>query len=71
MKQDTALQISLLMLDVTKKLNESIVLVASEGNSNETEYFKKVVGRIMGDLFIEIMKPIYEEHSDLKPPGLR
>lgn len=71
MKKETAQQISTLMLDVTEKLNESIVLAASDGNPDEAEYFKKTVGRIMGDLFIEIMRPIYKEHPDLKPPGLK
>lgn len=71
MKKETAREISSLMLELSGKLNESIVLVASDGNADETEYYKKTVGRIMGDLFVEIMRPIYKEYPDLKPHGLR
>ena len=29
------------------------------------------VGQIIGEMFVEIMNPIYAEHPDLKPPQLR
>jgi hypothetical protein len=71
MKKETAQQISLLMLEFSAKLNESVELVAAEGDANDTKYYKTIVGKLMGEMLIEIMNPIYKEHPDLKPPQLR
>jgi hypothetical protein len=71
MKRKVAENISQLMLEFSERLNESILLVQDEGNLEDTLYYKKVIAKIMGEMLIEILNPIYSEHPDLKPFGLK
>ena len=71
MKKETAKQVVSILLESSSKLEESLRLVASEGNADDTAYYRKIVAIIMGEMFVELMRPIFKEHPDLKPPGLK
>ena len=71
MKKDVAQQISSLMLEFGAKLDSSVELVVANGSAVEALRYKRAVGKILGEMLVEIMNPIYAEHPDLKPPQLR
>ncbi len=71
MKKEIAQQISSLMLEYGAKLDGSVALVMANGSAEEALRYGRAVGQIMGEMFVEIMNPIYAEHPDLKPPQLR
>jgi hypothetical protein len=71
MKKEIAQQISSLMLEYGAKLDSSVELVMANGSVEAALRYKRAVGKIMGEMLVEIMNPIYAEHPDLKPPQLR
>ena len=70
-KKETACQVSALLLEFSGKLDNSVALVASDGKADETAYYKRIVGKIMGEMFVEVRRPLYSEHPELKPPELK
>jgi hypothetical protein len=34
-------------------------------------HYRRIAGKLMGEILIEILNPIYAAHPDLTPPGLR
>ena len=71
MRKEIAQEISSLMLEYGAKLDSSVALVMANGSAEEAQRYRRAVGKIMGEMLIEIMNPIYAEHPDLKPPQLR
>lgn len=69
MDKPLARSISDLMLDVTARLDTSLATVQERGSPEEFERYRDAVGRILGEILLEVLNPIYAEHPDLKPPG--
>lgn len=68
--KDVAETISLLMLDIGSRIDESISLVKEHCSDTEFDMYRKAAGKVMGEMLISIMNPIYKEHPDLKPREL-
>lgn len=63
-----------LMQDAQKAsgiLNNSIFAVMETGSEDEVKRYKRAVGRIMGEIWSEILSPIWHAHPDLMPPEMR
>jgi hypothetical protein len=65
-----ARQVSDLMVEISGRLNNSIVTVEEKCPSEEFEAYRRAVGAIMGEILLEVMNPLYKEHPTLKPSGL-
>jgi hypothetical protein len=65
-----AAKISELMLDIGKRLDASILLVMQNCSPQEFNAYRTVVGRLMGEILLEILNPLYSQHTSLKPPEL-
>ena len=65
----TAGQISKTMLEVSSKIDESIALVRANCQDHEFQEYRKAAGRILGEILLEVLNPLYKQHSALKPPG--
>jgi hypothetical protein len=68
--REIAEKISALMLQLGAEIDNSIALV--KGNCTEEEFvtYRKGAGKVMADILLEIMNPIYDVHPDLKPREL-
>ena len=71
MQKDTARQLTSIMLECCKKLDESIALVMTACTGEESMRFRRAAGKIMGHIFVEILDPIYREHPELEPEELK
>lgn len=71
MEKDTAKQLIGMMLECSKKLDDSIVLLTETTTGDESMKLRRAAGKIMGHIFVEILDPIYREHPDLEPEELR
>lgn len=71
MKRETARIIVDLMRDITSRMNDSIFLVMEAGDDDEVHRYKHAIGRAMGEIMLEIEKPIFEQYPDLTPIDLR
>ncbi|HVZ29803.1 MAG TPA: hypothetical protein VG839_05380 [Asticcacaulis sp.] len=70
MNKELSRQVSDAMLDVSAKLNASIGLVQEHTDDKAFNAYRLKIGTIMADIYSEILRPIYQEHPDLKPPEL-
>lgn len=68
--KEVAEKISLLMLEFGSRIDESLVVVRQQCGDDEFNNYRKAVGKVMGEMLIGIMNPIYKEHPDLKPKEL-
>jgi hypothetical protein len=69
--EDVARQVSDLMLDYNSRLNASLILVRDRGSPEQFVSYRRAVAKIMTDMLLDIMNPLYARHPNLKPPGLK
>lgn len=65
-----ARRISDLMLSIGQELDGSVVSVEAAGSRNELLAYRRAVGRIMGEILMEVLNPLYDRHPTLRPEGL-
>lgn len=65
-----ALEISDRVLEVNHLLNEIVSLAQGGCSPEELSALKLAVGRVLGELLVEIVNPLYQAHPELKPDGL-
>jgi hypothetical protein len=66
----TATQVLAITREAAKLLNDSVIVVMKNCEYEEFHRFRRHVGKCMGELYIEINKPIYEQHPELVPEEL-
>jgi hypothetical protein len=76
MQKEIAKQVTVIMLDCCKKLEESIDLVSNASRDDEQEKkelmdFRSAIGKIMGHIFVDVLHPIYQRHPELEPEELK
>ena len=69
--EEVAKEISKLMLEYGARLNTSVALVKDRCTAEELRAYRMAVGKVMGDMLLEIMNPLYARHPDLKPGELK
>jgi len=71
MKPQTAAAITKLMLDVSAQLDASVKLVMDDGDAAEFGAYRNCVGNIMGQIYCDILTPIFKQYPQLRPAELR
>jgi len=66
-----AREVSDLMVEFSGRLNASIALVRDHGSPEEFRVYREAVAKILVDMLVEVMNPLYARHPSLKPPGLK
>ena len=67
MDRATAAKVESVMRTISAQINETIRLVMDECEQDEFESYRKVAGQLMGEIFCDVLSPIYEAHPDLTP----
>lgn len=70
MDRRTAQQIAELMLRVSSWIDQSTALVEDQSPGESAEKYKQAAGRVMGDILLEVLNPLYAEHPELRPTAL-
>jgi hypothetical protein len=65
-----AREVSKLMLEFGAELDATLVKVQSECSTQEFTQYRTAVGKVMGEMLLEIMNPLYDAHPNLKPKEL-
>jgi hypothetical protein len=65
-----AKKVSDLMLEYGAKLDALAGELQSQLSEEEFNVYRRATGRVMGAMFLEVMKPLYAAHPGLKPPEL-
>ncbi|MBK9266949.1 MAG: hypothetical protein IPM54_45140 [Polyangiaceae bacterium] len=59
------------MLEYSGKLDRSVQLVKDTCSEEEFIDYRTAVGTIMGEMYTEIMWPIFHDHPDLEPEEMK
>jgi hypothetical protein len=68
--EEIASKISERLLEVSSILDEAVSIVQENCAEPEAAAFRRAVGKVLGELLLGVMNPIYEQHSRLRPKGL-
>jgi len=72
MKREAAEEICALLLRHGQELDASVARVLQvEGETEDYRRYRGCVGRLMGDMLLEVLNPLFAEYPDLKPPQLK
>lgn len=69
--EDVAREVGDLMVGFSHRLNASIALVRDHGSLDEFHAYREAVAKILTDMLLDIMNPLYARHPKLKPLGLK
>jgi hypothetical protein len=65
-----AQQVSDLMVEFGGRLNDSIIVVQEQCSPEEFKAYRLAVAKIMAEMLLEVMNPLYAQHPSIKPPEL-
>ncbi|HYY69403.1 MAG TPA: hypothetical protein VE734_06700 [Terriglobales bacterium] len=70
MVQDAAAAeyISELLLDISGRLDESVAIVKQRWLQEDAAY-RRAVGKVLYEVYAELLNPLYLRHPTLKPSG--
>lgn len=71
MDKQAAKQVSEFVLRASGELDESVAFVRDNCPDAEFLAYRESIGKVMNDLWMTILKPIYSEYPDLEPEGLK
>jgi hypothetical protein len=69
MESNVAKDICTLLLDISQKLDDSLAKVRETSSTQDFERYRRAVGKILGEILLEGLNPLFKEHPELKPPG--
>lgn len=58
-----------LMLDVFRRVDESVNMVKENCPADEAAAYKKAAGKVAGAVYMDVLEPLYERNPALKPSG--
>lgn len=71
MNEDIAKQIVEVLVRQGSELNDLLILIRNNCDDAEFMRYRDAIGRIMGDMLIDLMNPIFEQYPELKPAELK
>jgi hypothetical protein len=71
MNEDAAKQILVILDEASARLNEVVRLAQAHSSEDEFHRVRRTVGRVMGDLHLDVGVPIFDTYPDLVPKTFR
>jgi hypothetical protein len=65
-----AREISDLMIEFSDRIDRSILTVQENCSQEEFKAYRLAAAKVLGEVLLEVMNPLYADHPDLKPAGL-
>jgi hypothetical protein len=62
---------SLLMMRINANLDDSVAMVRDEGSPEELQWYRQEVGKITGDLYLDIEERLLAEPPSLRPREMK
>ena len=69
LQEATAADLALLCTRHAQELNEFLMRLEQSGKPDDLQAIKKISGRIMGEIYVAALYPIFESYPHLKPSG--
>jgi hypothetical protein len=58
------------MIEFSMRIDSSILSVQENCPPEEFKTYRLAAAKVLGEMLLEVMNPLYAEHPDLKPSGL-
>ena len=71
MRKEIAQEMLSMLEAQSKELNNSLIRVQENCSKDEFEAYREEIGKIMGAMYLDIMKPIHRKYPELEPVELR
>jgi hypothetical protein len=69
--KDTAAQVEKMLRECSATLNESVRRVMETCPEDEFKDYRRVIGQIMGAIYLDVLQPIHRQYPDLEPEEMR
>jgi hypothetical protein len=70
-KKTTARKVESTMRKCSEALNDSVRLVMETCPDAEFKAYRKIIAKIMADIYLDVMQPIHRRFPDLEPEELK
>lgn len=70
MQRELAEEVSLLALETNARFNALLLKIQAECSEQEFSELRSAFGQVMGRVVLEISRPLYERHPELRPVEL-
>ena len=70
MDRQTAEKLSAITLEAYFKIHEAVALVHAACEGEEKKEYIDGLGRALGELYVDVLRPLYKEYPDLKPDNI-
>ena len=70
MNRDEAEKLSILLMQLVAKLDQSAVFVRDKDTKEDWDKYRQAVGRATGEICLELEEPLWRRFPDLKPEHL-
>ena len=67
MNKDAAEKLSILIMQINAKLDQSVAFVRDHDTENKFKEYRQVVGKIMGSLYLDIEEKLWQQYPELRP----
>lgn len=71
MDRSAAENVISIFANVTREIDDSIREVMAHSTEEEFRKYRRIAGKLMGEIFLDILQPIFDEYPDLTPKELR
>lgn len=68
---EAASHISDAMLNIGRQIDDTLAFVQRTCPADEFSSFRKCAAKLMADILLDVLEPLYAEHPSLKPPQMR
>ncbi len=55
------------MISINKEMDELLIVIKDNSDSNDFKHYQKVFGKVMGDILVDVVNPIIKKYPALKP----
>ena len=70
MTEEEAEKLSILLLKIVEKLDQSAAYVQDKDSNEEWNKYRDAVGKAMGEICLELEEPLWKRFPNLKPEQL-
>jgi len=69
--KETAKIVCETLIETSEKFKGTLDLVSKNCTESEVERYKQAIAKVLGNMMLGIRNPIYLEHPDLVPEGMK
>jgi hypothetical protein len=69
--RDAAEKLSVLTMQISEKLNESVSFVQDHDSTESYESYRRVIGTLIATLYLDVQERLWRDYPELRPSGMK